>query len=67
MSGFGICTATRWATRRVQKKWDRLPEGEKILALAAIPKYRRFYESKHIELAYPETYIDQRRWENEYN
>lgn len=51
---------------RVQKKWDRLPEGEKILALAAIPKYRRFCESKHIELAYPETYIDQRRWENEY-
>lgn len=51
---------------RVKKKWDRLPEGEKILALGSIPRYRRFAESKHIEMAYPETYIDQRRWENEF-
>lgn len=51
---------------RVKKKWDRLPEGEKILALGSIPRYRRFTESKHIEMTYPETYIDQRRWENEY-
>ena len=51
---------------RVQKKWDRLPEGEKILALGSIPRYRRFTEQKHIDLTYPETYIDQRRWENEY-
>lgn len=51
---------------RVQKKWDRLPESEKILALGAIPKYRRFAEGKKIDLVYPETYIDQRRWENEF-
>lgn len=51
---------------RVKKKWERLPEGEKILALGSIPRYRRFTECKHIEMTYPETYIDQRRWENEY-
>lgn len=51
---------------RVQKKWEKLPEGERVLAMAAIPRYRRFAEGKKIELAYPETYIDQRRWENEF-
>ena len=51
---------------RVAKKWERLPEGERVLAMAAIPRYRRFAEGKKIELVYPETYIDQRRWENEF-
>ena len=51
---------------RVQKKWNALPEGERVLAMAAIPRYRRFAEGKRIELVYPETYIDQRRWENEF-
>ena len=51
---------------RVAKKWNALPEGERILALAAIPRYRRFAEQKKIDRVYPETYIDQRRWENEY-
>jgi len=54
------------AKDRVKKKWERLPEGEKILALGSIPRYRRFTEQKHIDMTYPETYIDQRRWENEY-
>ena len=51
---------------RVQKKWNQLPEGERVLAMAAIPRYKRFAQSKRIDLVYPETYIDQRRWENEY-
>ena len=51
---------------RVQKKWNQLPEGERILAMAAIPRYKRFAQSKCIDLVYPETYIDQRRWENEF-
>lgn len=51
---------------RVQKKWERLPEGEKILALGSIPRYQRFAASKKISLTYPETYIDQRRWENDF-
>jgi hypothetical protein len=51
---------------RVMKKWTLLPEGDRILALGAIPRYKRFAEGKHIDRVYPETYIDQRRWENEY-
>lgn len=51
---------------RVQKKWERLPEGERILALGSIARYKRFAEGKKIDLVYPETYIDQRRWENEF-
>ena len=51
---------------RVMKKWNALSEGERILALGAIPRYKAFASSKHIDLVYPETYIDQRRWENEY-
>lgn len=51
---------------RVQKKWNLLPEKERILAIGAIARYRRFAEGKRIERVYPETYIDQRRWENEF-
>ena len=51
---------------RVQKKWEKLQEGERVLAMASIARYRRFAEGKKIELVYPETYIDQRRWENEF-
>ena len=54
------------AKARVQKKWERLPEGDRILAIASIGRYRRFAEGKHIDMVYPETYIDQRRWENEF-
>lgn len=51
---------------RVQKKWERMAEGDRILAMASIGRYRRYAEGKHINLVYPETYIDQRRWEDEY-
>ena len=51
---------------RVQKKWNLLPEKERILAIGAIARYKRFAESKRIERVYPETYLDQRRWENEF-
>ena len=51
---------------RVQKKWNLLPEKERILAIGAIARYKRFAESKRIERVYPETYIDQHRWENEF-
>ena len=51
---------------RVQKKWNAIKESERILAIGAIPRYKRFAESKRIERVYPETYIDQRRWENEF-
>lgn len=51
---------------RVQKKWNAMKVSERILAIGAIPRYKRFADSKKIERVYPETYIDQRRWENEF-
>lgn len=51
---------------RVQKKWEALPEADRINAMAAIPRYKRFAANKRIERVYPETYLDQRRWENEF-
>lgn len=51
---------------RVMKKWNALKEPERLLAIGAIPRYKRFADSKKIERVYPETYIDQRRWENEF-
>lgn len=47
-----------------EKKWGKLSWEDKILALGSIPRMKRYYESKKIELPYPETYINQRRWEN---
>lgn len=51
---------------RVAKKWNALGEGDRLLALGAIARYKRFAEGKKIDRVYPETYIDQRRWENEF-
>ena len=51
---------------RVEKKWNALPDGDRLLALGAIARYKRFALDKKQNRVYPETYIDQRRWENEY-
>lgn len=53
--------------RRVQKKWEALEEGERLLALGGIWKQKRHSEGHGTDLPYPETYLNQRRWENEYN
>lgn len=50
----------------VEKKWGKLSWEEKVLAIGCVGRMRRYYESKGIELPYPETYINQRRWENEF-
>lgn len=51
---------------RVMKKWAALPEEDRISAMVAIPHYKGFAQRRGIERVYPETYIDQRRWENEF-
>lgn len=53
--------------KRVQRKWEALGEGERLLALGGIWKQRRHSEGHGAYLPYPETYLNQRRWENEYN
>lgn len=51
---------------RAVKLWNALPEMERVLALGAIDKQRRHSESRRTDLPYPETYLSQRRWENQF-
>ena len=50
--------------KRVQSKWEALPLEDKLLALAHIRRYRIYSEKRGIEMCYPETYLNQRRWED---
>lgn len=50
----------------VAKKWEKLSWEERVLAIGCIGRMRRYYEKKGLDLPYPETYINQRRWENEF-
>lgn len=50
----------------VEKKWNALKAEDRLLALQGISRQRRHSESKHTDMPYPQTYIDQRRWENEF-
>ncbi len=49
---------------RVLKKWNEMPNGDRILALGFIRRYKNWSDRKKIEHCYPETYLNQRRWEN---
>jgi hypothetical protein len=50
--------------RNIQKKWEKLPETDKIMALGFISRMRMHYEQKGYNFPMPETYLNQRRWEN---
>lgn len=53
--------------KRAEKLWVALQENERIAVLEHLPKYN-YYLKTHQGLmkAYPETFLNQRRWENEY-
>ena len=55
------------AKARCEKKWEKLQESDKVLAMLGIKKMRRYYNEHRLDVPYPETYIDQRRWENEFS
>lgn len=50
----------------VKKKWEALGDGERLLALGGIWRQRRHSEGRGTDLPYPETYLNQRRWENDF-
>jgi len=52
---------------RVMKLWEALTETDKQAAMKGIVKYD-MYLAGHtkMEKAYPETYLSQRRWENDF-
>ena len=50
---------------RVKKKWDAMPDEEKVKALKHIKKYAYFLASRPtIEKKYPETYLNTAEWNN---
>lgn len=53
---------------RVIKEWQALKDAEKAACLVAIPKYDRWLKMKdgRIEKLYPQTFLSQRRWENDF-
>ncbi len=52
---------------RTERLWDAMTEAERAQAMASISKYN-LYLAQHpgIEKAYPDTWLNQRRWENQY-
>ncbi len=53
--------------KRAKKLWSDLKESDKIKAFEAMPKYKQFLMLKNgIEKLYPETFLFQRRFENQY-
>lgn len=51
---------------RTAKLWDSMTDDERLNSLASLYRYERFLAFKKQDKAYPETYLHQRRWENEY-
>lgn len=51
---------------RSKRLWEAMSEAEKIESFVKIPKYHRFINIKQQESAYPETWLYNRMWENEY-
>lgn len=52
---------------RTQQLWKLLPDEDKHRALTGIKKYKNWLlQNPSVQMLYPETYISQKRWENEY-
>lgn len=50
---------------RNKKLWTKMADSEKIIALGFINKLKAVYEKECKQMPYPETYLAQKRWENE--
>lgn len=52
---------------RTEKLWNKFTEAEKTTALKIIPVYNAFLQRKNLDKAYPETWLNQKRFlTNEY-
>jgi len=51
---------------RTRRLWEAMAELQKQTALSVIPRYHRFIAFKHQESAYPETWLNNEMWENDY-
>lgn len=51
---------------RAEKIWKTLTDTEHLMIMEHLPKYDRYLSVRpRMEKLYPETYLNQRRWENE--
>lgn len=51
---------------RVRKLWSELSDIDKADVLMSIPRYNAWLRGRSIERVYPETYLNQERWKNQY-
>lgn len=52
---------------RTQQLWKLMSEDKRLLAMAGIKKYKNWLIlNTAVQMLYPETYLSQKRWENEF-
>jgi len=51
---------------RCRKLWSALEDADKAAVLESIPQYKRWISRRSVEHIYPETYLAQERWKNEF-
>ena len=52
--------------KKATKLWNEMKPESRALALSKIERYKKFAENANIALVYPERYLSQRRFENEF-
>jgi hypothetical protein len=53
---------------RVKKLWQALPQQDRAACIVSLARYDQYLKlHPRMERAYPETYINQRRFENQFN
>jgi len=54
--------------KRAEKEWNRLTSEDRILCLRGIRRYNMWIaQRRNQDKLYPETFLSQSRWENEYS
>jgi hypothetical protein len=52
--------------KKAEKLWQKLTKAQKIKVFLHLPKYEAYLTRKHIEKAYPDTYLRNEKFEDEY-
>jgi len=52
--------------KKAEKLWDKLSKAKRILVFLHLPKYESYLAKKGIEKAYPDTYLRNEKYNDEY-
>lgn len=52
---------------KAQKAWDKLSKADRIECLKSLKSYEGYLTRKQVAKANPEAYLNQRRWEDDFN